>query len=60
MAETFEDHDERLLNESYELRDDRDAYIGFVRKSTEVLDRVMRADRAESETRKTGKTESGE
>jgi glutathione-regulated potassium-efflux system ancillary protein KefC len=60
MAETFEDHDERLLNESYELRDDRDAYIGFVRKSTEMLDRVMRADRAESESRKAGKGEAGE
>jgi glutathione-regulated potassium-efflux system ancillary protein KefC len=60
MAETFEDHDERLLHESYELRDDRDAYIGFVRKSTEMLDRVMRADRAESENRKAGKAESGD
>ncbi len=45
MADTFEAHDERLLNESFELRADRDAYIGFVRKSTEMLDRVMQADR---------------
>ncbi|MEO8758227.1 MAG: monovalent cation:proton antiporter-2 (CPA2) family protein [Devosia sp.] len=44
LAAAFESHDETLLNESYELRDDRDAYIGFVRKSTEMLDKVMQAD----------------
>jgi glutathione-regulated potassium-efflux system ancillary protein KefC len=52
MAHAFEEHDERLLNESYDLRDDRDAYIGFVRKSTEMLDKVMQADRDEAEARK--------
>jgi glutathione-regulated potassium-efflux system ancillary protein KefC len=52
MAHTFEEHDERLLQESYDLRDDRDAYIGFVRKSTEMLDKVMQADREEAEARK--------
>jgi glutathione-regulated potassium-efflux system ancillary protein KefC len=52
MALTFEEHDERLLNESYELRGDRDAYIGFVRRSTELLDRVMQADRDEAEARR--------
>ena len=52
MARTFEEHDERLLNESYDLRGDRDAYIGFVRKSTELLDRVMQADRNEVEARR--------
>ena len=45
MAQTFEEHDERLLHDSYSLREDRDAYIGFVRRSTEMLDQVMRADR---------------
>jgi glutathione-regulated potassium-efflux system ancillary protein KefC len=45
LAEAFEAHDEKLLDESYALRNDRDAYIGFVRKSTEMLDQVMRADR---------------
>ena len=45
MAQTFEEHDEKLLEQSYDLRDDREAYIGFVRKSTEMLDAVMRADR---------------
>ncbi len=52
MAQTFEEHDERLLTESYDLRDDRDAYIGFVRKSTEMLDRVMRADRAQADAQR--------
>ena len=52
VTAAFEEHDERLLRESYELRDDRDAYIGFVRKSTEMLDRVMRADRAAAENGK--------
>jgi glutathione-regulated potassium-efflux system ancillary protein KefC len=45
LARAFEEHDERLLEQSFELRDDRDAYIGFVRRSTEMLDRVMQADR---------------
>ena len=54
MAHTFEEHDERLLSESYDLRDDRDAYIGFVRKSTEMLDKVMQADREEAEARRKG------
>ncbi len=54
LTAAFEEHDERLLRESYELRDDRDAYVGFVRKSTEMLDRVMRADRAAAETPKPG------
>jgi glutathione-regulated potassium-efflux system ancillary protein KefC len=52
MADTFEDHDERLLNGSYALRDDRDAYVGFVRKSTEMLDQVMQADREAAEARR--------
>ncbi|RYE08986.1 MAG: hypothetical protein EOP22_11025 [Hyphomicrobiales bacterium] len=60
MAATFEEHDERLLQESYDLRDDRDAYIGFVRRSTEMLDRVMRADRAEAEDRLKGDDEATE
>jgi len=60
MARTFEDHDERLLRESYELRDDRDAYIGFVRKSTDMLDRVMRADRDEAEARRKGENRAAE
>ena len=50
LAAAFEDHDQKLLNESYALRNDRDAYIGFVRKSTEMLDQVMQADRQRQES----------
>jgi len=60
MARTFEEHDERLLHESYELREDRDAYIGFVRKSTEMLDQVMRADREAAEARRDDKNKAAE
>ena len=60
LAEAFEDHDERLLNDSYQLRDDRDAYIGFVRRSTEMLDKVMRADRQAAEAQKSKDTKPAE
>jgi glutathione-regulated potassium-efflux system ancillary protein KefC len=60
MAHTFEEHDERLLNESYALRDDRDAYIGFVRRSTEMLDSVMQADRQEADARRKGDNKAAE
>jgi len=43
-ADAFEVHDTRMLRESYAVRHDRDAYVGFVRRSTEMLDAVMRAD----------------
>jgi glutathione-regulated potassium-efflux system ancillary protein KefC len=49
LAEAFEKHDLRLLEESYELRHDQDAYVGFVRRSAELLDAVMRADRETTE-----------
>jgi glutathione-regulated potassium-efflux system ancillary protein KefC len=45
LARAFDEHDEKLLADSFALRDDREAYIGFVRKSTEMLDKVMQADR---------------
>ncbi|MHB1111460.1 MAG: cation:proton antiporter domain-containing protein, partial [Devosia sp.] len=45
VADAFEYHDMRMLRESYSVRHDQDAYIGFVRRSTEMLDAVMRADR---------------
>ncbi|HEY0854855.1 MAG TPA: NAD-binding protein, partial [Devosia sp.] len=45
LATAFEQHDNRLLEESYGLRHDQDAYVGFVRRSAELLDAVMRADR---------------
>ncbi|MBN9317118.1 MAG: cation:proton antiporter [Devosia sp.] len=45
VADAFERHDTRMLKESYAVRHDQAAYIGFVRRSTEMLDAVMRADR---------------
>lgn len=45
VASAFQQHDERMLRDSYAVRHDRDAYIGFVRRSTEMLDAVMKADR---------------
>lgn len=45
LASAFMKHDEDMLHESYAVRHDRDAYIGFVRRSTEMLDAVMKADR---------------
>lgn len=49
LADAFEAHDMKMLTESYAVRHDRDAYIGFVRRSTETLDEVMRADRQSRE-----------
>lgn len=45
VAEAFERHDTELLEKSYHLRHDQDAYIGFIRRSSEMLDEVMQADR---------------
>jgi glutathione-regulated potassium-efflux system ancillary protein KefC len=45
LAGAFQRHDERMLRDSYPVRHDQAAYIGFVRRSTEMLDAVMRADR---------------
>ncbi|HEX4297365.1 MAG TPA: NAD-binding protein, partial [Devosia sp.] len=59
LAQAFEEHDDRLLQDSYELRDDRDAYIGFVRRSTETLDRVMQADRKATDAQKAGNGDVG-
>ncbi len=50
LAVAFESHDMKMLRDSYAVRHDRDAYIGFVRRSTEMLDEVMRADRLSGET----------
>ncbi len=48
VAEAFQEHDSRMLEESFAVRHDQAAYIGFVRRSTEMLERVMRADREKS------------
>ncbi len=48
VADDFEKHDTRMLRESYAVRHDQAAYIGFVRRSTEMLDAVMKADREQA------------
>lgn len=56
VADAFEEHDIRMLYDSYVVRHDQAAYIGFVRRSTELLDQVMKADRISkpAETESTG------
>jgi glutathione-regulated potassium-efflux system ancillary protein KefC len=49
VAAAFEEHDVKMLFQSYTMRHDQAAYIGFVRRSTEMLDQVMRADRERTE-----------
>lgn len=44
LGKAFERYDTRILKESHGLRDDDDAYIGFVSRSMELLDEVMQAD----------------
>lgn len=53
LAAAFNEHDNRLLEESYDLRHDQDAYVGFVRRSAELLDAVMRADRETAQSAET-------
>jgi glutathione-regulated potassium-efflux system ancillary protein KefC len=48
LADAFERHDNHLLHDSFGLRHDQDAYIGLVKRSAELLDEVMRADRDRS------------
>jgi len=60
LAAAFEKHDDRLLRDSYELRDDREAYVGFVRRSTEMLDQVMRADRKQADEQRPEDTGKGD
>lgn len=52
VATAFEQHDVKMLLDSYEVRHDHDAYVGFVRRSTEMLEHVMRADVANAEENK--------
>jgi glutathione-regulated potassium-efflux system ancillary protein KefC len=44
IATAFEKHDVRMLLDSFAVRHDQAAYVGFVRRSTEMLEQVMRAD----------------
>ena len=45
VSAAFETHDVQMLVDSYQVRHDQAAYVGLVRRSTELLDEVMRADR---------------
>ncbi|UJW87385.1 monovalent cation:proton antiporter-2 (CPA2) family protein [Devosia sp. SL43] len=44
-ARAFETHDNQLLQDSFAVRDDEDAYVGMVRSSMGLLNDAMRADR---------------
>ncbi len=44
LGNAFARHDRRVLRESWALRQDQDAYIGYLRQSTELLNEVMIAD----------------
>ncbi|HEV7718996.1 MAG TPA: monovalent cation:proton antiporter-2 (CPA2) family protein [Arsenicitalea sp.] len=48
VAHAFERHDNKLLEKSFVLRNDQDAYIGFIRESSEMLDALMEADRQQT------------
>jgi glutathione-regulated potassium-efflux system ancillary protein KefC len=60
LAGAFQRHDERMLRDSYAVRHDRDAYIGFVRRSTEMLDAVMKADRESVEQERAARQSLGD
>jgi len=44
LGNAFARHDRRVLRETWALRQDQDAYIGYLRQSTELLNEVMIAD----------------
>jgi glutathione-regulated potassium-efflux system ancillary protein KefC len=44
MAQAFERHDNKLLEESFAVRHDDAAYLGMVRDSMGLLDDAMRGD----------------
>lgn len=44
MAQAFERHDNQLLEDSFAVREDEDAYVGMVRHSMSLLGDAMRAD----------------
>ncbi|MBU1337058.1 MAG: monovalent cation:proton antiporter-2 (CPA2) family protein [Alphaproteobacteria bacterium] len=45
MAQAFERHDNKLLEESFAVRNDDAAYLGMVRDSMGLLDDAMRGDK---------------
>ena len=44
LAKAFEEHDNKLLHDSFAVRNDADAYIGLVRQSMDLLNEAMAAD----------------
>ncbi|MDB5585264.1 MAG: hypothetical protein JWP26_234 [Devosia sp.] len=44
LAKTFEEHDNKLLHDSFAVRNDQDAYVGLVRQSMGLLNAAMAAD----------------
>ncbi|MEO8685759.1 MAG: NAD-binding protein, partial [Devosia sp.] len=44
LAKAFEAHDNKLLHESFAVRNDEDAYVGLVRQSMGLLNDAMAAD----------------
>lgn len=44
LSLAFAEHDHKMLRESWDLRHDSDAYIGYMRQSTEMLNTLMKAD----------------
>ena len=44
LAKAFEEHDNKLLRESFAVRNDEDAYVGLVRQSMGLLNQAMAAD----------------
>ncbi|WP_375452214.1 monovalent cation:proton antiporter-2 (CPA2) family protein [uncultured Devosia sp.] len=45
LAKAFEEHDNKLLHDSFAVRNDEDAYVGLVRQSIGLLNDAMAADR---------------
>jgi glutathione-regulated potassium-efflux system ancillary protein KefC len=53
MAQSFERHDNKLLEDSFAVRGDEDAYVGMVRNSMGLLNEAMHADRPDQPVDKT-------
>ncbi|MBU1306007.1 MAG: cation:proton antiporter, partial [Alphaproteobacteria bacterium] len=47
LAKAFEAHDNQLLQDSFAIREDEQAYIGMVRNAMGLLNEAMSADRAQ-------------
>lgn len=51
IARAFERHDANSLEQSYKVRDDEEAFMGYLRESRDLLDQVMQSDKQQSERR---------